>query len=458
MKPINRRSLRSGGLKKQAAYSKEISTVKKSQGAMSPKWENPNYGNYRRRRLQLAFLLLLAALAAFGFWLLRRGTLRDVIVPAVIKSASGSVSVSQAMPPETAKPIMEIPDKVAADLPVADDPSNQKMNAARQEADALFAEGKFTAALEAYHQLAVTDPYSRGRAGICLAQLGRWSEAVVELQAAVSALPDNFVMRKLLARALYRQNELELALEQVQAGLAILADAELLELQAKLEKEIRVQRNYDDARTANFVVLFDGREHDEMKYTALDILKSAYAEIGKKLDYFPDQPITVILYTARDFSEVTSAPIWSGGVFGKLDGKIRVPVQGAAGNEQALRRVLYHEYTHALLYSLAPNCPLWLHEGLAQYCCGDKPVNIGQIIPLPLLINGFPSEAHAAFAAYMECLQVVYDLVEEYGMPRLRQLLNKLSSGNDLDTAFAAAYGHPFSRWAKNWRPLKREE
>jgi hypothetical protein len=219
-----------------------------------------------------------------------------------------------------------------------------------------------------------------------------------------------------------------------------------------------VQRNYDDARTANFVVLFDGREHEEMKTVVLDILKSAYAEIGKELDYFPGQPISVILYTASDFSDVTRAPVWAGGMFGKLDGKIRVPVQGAEGREQELRRVLCHEYTHALLYFLAPACPLWLEEGLAQYFSGDESVNAGQAIPLPMLAKGFPRESRAALVAYLESLQVVVDLVEEHGMARLRRLLDGLGSGGDVETAFVAAYGQPFSRWAAQWRPVLHEE
>ena len=270
--------------------------------------------------------------------------------------------------------------------------------------------------------------------------------------------PDDFAARKWLAQVLYRRNELVEALEQVRAALALQNDKELLEMQAKLEKEIQVQRNYDDARTANFVVLFDGYEHEEMKHTVLDILKSAYAEIGKELDFFPSQPISVILYTAKDFSDVTRAPEWAGGMYGQLDGKIRVPVQGAGGRERELRRVLNHEYTHALLYAMAPNCPFWLQEGLAQYCSGDQAVNAGQVIPLKLLAKGFPREPRAAMVAYLESLQVVEDLVEEYGMARLRRLLVKLSGGSDLEEAFAAAYGQPFSRWAGQWRPVQREE
>ncbi len=229
-------------------------------------------------------------------------------------------------------------------------------------------------------------------------------------------------------------------------------------MKAKLQKEIRVQRNYTNARTDDFVVLFDGYEHDGIKREVLDILKDAHAEIGKELDHFPEQPISVILYTARSFSDVTSAPLWAGGLFGKIDGKIRLPVQGTEGQQTALRRLLYHEYTHALLFSMAPDCPLWLHEGLAQFLSGDKPVRTGQVIPLTLLVDGFPSETRAAYAAYMESLQAVHDLLEEYGMPRLRRLLIKLGGGSDLDTAFASVYGQPFSRWAKNWRPLPRQE
>lgn len=269
---------------------------------------------------------------------------------------------------------------------------------------------------------------------------------------------DDFAALKEQALALYRQNDLEAAQRQAQEALALHRDNELSELLEKLEREIRVQRDYDRARTANFIVLFDGYEHDEVKRTVLDILKGAYAEIGKELNYFPEQPITVILYTAKDFSDVTLAPQWAGGMFGQLDGKIRVPVQGASGQEQALRRVLSHEYTHALLFAMAPECPLWLHEGLAQYYSGEQAVNAGQLLPLGMLADSFPGDARLAAAAYMESLQAVTDLVNEHGMPPLRRLLAGLAAGKGLEAAFAAAYGEPFSRWSAEWRRVERGE
>ena len=269
---------------------------------------------------------------------------------------------------------------------------------------------------------------------------------------------DDFAALKAQALVLYRQNDLENALERARAALSLRNDDELRELQAQWTREIVVQRNYDDARTAHFVVLFDGYEHEEMKHAVLGILKDAYADIGKELNYFPSEPVTVILYTGKDFSDVTRAPEWSGGMFGKVDGKIRLPVHGAEGQEQTLRRVLFHEYVHALLHSLAPGTPMWLHEGLAQFLSGDEAVNVGQLIPLGLLAKGFPRQARPAYVAYMESLQAVQDLVDEYGMPRLRRLLDGLGAGKGIEASFAAAYGQTFSRWAAEWRPVERGE
>ncbi len=276
--------------------------------------------------------------------------------------------------------------------------------------------------------------------------------------ASAGVVPEDFAGRKALALSLYRQNDLERAKRMAQSALALQRDDALIALLMKLDQEIHVQRSYDNARTANFTILFDGYEHDEIKHAVLGILKEAYAEVGKALSYFPAEPITVILYTGKDFADVTRAPEWVGGMFGQLDGKIRVPVQGIAGPERLLRRVLYHEYVHALLHSLAPGTPMWLHEGLAQYLSGERGVSVGQVIPLSRLIGGFPNDARAATAAYMVSLQAVSDLIDERGMAAMRRLLNELDSGKGIEEAFAAAYGQSFSRWAASWRPVVHKE
>ncbi len=373
---------------------------------MSCDWQNPHYDHQRTQRRRT--LLVLAGLLAIAivlsvYWLLNRGASGVATEPTVSQSAFAPRQV----PMETPEAENESPSDFPLETP-----------------------------------LASPEPVPRAR----------------DQQPAAPGGGDDFAALKAQALSLYRQNDLETALERVQAALALQRDNELLELQAQLKREIEVQRNYDNARTANFVVLFDGYEHEEMKRTVLDILKDAYAAIGKELDYFPSEPVTVILYTGKDFSDITRAPEWSGGMFGKVDGKIRLPVQGAEDQERALRRVLTHEYVHALLHSLAPATPMWLHEGLAQFLSGDEAVNVAQLIPLGLLAGGFPRQARLAYVAYMESLQAVQDLVEEHGMPRLRRLLDGLSAGKGIDASFAVAYGQSFNRWAAEWRPAPREE
>ena len=378
---------------------------------MAPSWQNPNYERERLRRRSLAVIasVLLVATAAAAWQLSRRDAQpgppapSDAAMPA--RPAAGSTAASHGSP---AAPDANSGAATQPEQPITD------------EFD-LDADG-------------APWPASEGLA------------------------PDDFAGRKALALSLYRQNDLPGAQRAAKSALALQRDDDLIDLLVKLDQEIRVQRDYDDARTVHFTVLFDGYEHDEVKATVLGCLKDAYGEIGKELGHFPAEPVTVILYTGKDFSDVTRAPEWVGGMFGRLDGKIRVPVQGIAGQEAALRRVLFHEYAHALLYSMAPGCPMWLHEGLAQHLSGERGVSVGQVIPLGLLVGGFPRDARAAAAAYMESLQAVSDLIDERGMPPLRRLLKELGAGKSLEEAFAAAYGKPFSRWASRWRPVESRD
>jgi len=375
---------------------------------MSPDWRNPNYERElkrRRFRVALAFLVL-ATLAAAALGLLRDKA--PAVVPAAARPGPDAVAPGvPGLPPEAADAAWDgepltggMDEGIPEDQPAAGD---------------LPAPGP-------------ADPPQAGESG------------------------DRFETFKERALSLYRQNDLQGAQEQAQAALALRRDEELIEMLLRLRREIQVQRDYDGARTENFTVLFDGYEHEEIKVLVLDILKEAYAGVGKALNHFPGEPVTVILYTGRDFSDVTRAPGWASGMFGRSDGKIRLPVQNAAGRERLLRRVVTHEYVHALVHALAPAAPLWLHEGLAQYLSGDRAVNAAQVIPLALLADGFPQDARAAYAAYMVSLQAVSDLIEERGMPPLRRLLDELGAGRGLEEAFAASYGRPFSRWAASWR------
>ena len=97
----------------------------------------------------------------------------------------------------------------------------------------------------------------------------------------------------------------------------------------------------------------------------LKALERAYNRVGTDLSYYPSVRVPVILYTKKDYRSLTASPEWSGGLY---DGKIRLPIGGAAHMTPMLRGVLFHEYTHVVVRELTKgNCPSWLNEGLAEY-------------------------------------------------------------------------------------------
>jgi hypothetical protein len=59
------------------------------------------------------------------------------------------------------------------------------------------------------------------------------------------------------------------------------------------------------------------------------VLNAAFWRIGEMLGAYPSASINVVLYSERQFHDITGAPEWAAGGF---DGQIRMPVHGAAQN------------------------------------------------------------------------------------------------------------------------------
>jgi hypothetical protein len=99
---------------------------------------------------------------------------------------------------------------------------------------------------------------------------------------------------------------------------------------------------------------------------ALSVLDEGRRSICGELGLTTDRRITVVLLAPAAFRALTGNPRW---VRGAYDGRILVPVGGAAdgGGLPALRAVLLHELTHALLReAVGASLPPWFEEGLAE--------------------------------------------------------------------------------------------
>jgi hypothetical protein len=185
------------------------------------------------------------------------------------------------------------------------------------------------------------------------------------------------------------------------------------------------------------------------------MLEAIYWQVGGALGAYPPDVLTVVLYSNEQFRDITQSPSWAGGAF---DGRIRVPIAGRM-EERALRRVLAHEFTHAVVRSLAPRgVPQWLNEGLAvlmeQGDAAGRTVGADAVVPpLARLEGSFtnlsPAEARSAYATSAAATQA---LLDRGGPMVIYNLLTNLGNGMRFDEAFERAALLPYREFAQTWR------
>lgn len=332
----------------------------------------------------------------------------------------------------------------------ADHDEAEDTTASIEEAIRSFNTGDYETALRLFMEASARNAAALTGAGLAYYKLGRYREAIRSLEDALQTGEEEFVTRKFLAMAYYKTDELEKSIRHAEHALAIREDSELQLLHKKLSSELRAQSNRVDEATLHFKVIFDGYEHGDMSRTVLGILEDAYRSLGRKMDHFPLESVTVVLYTRKEFFDVTRLPAFTAGAY---DGKIRLPIKGLEEqNQETLRHVLFHEYAHALVQSMTPNAPLWVNEGLAEYLAPRGLERTGQVIPLASLERSFPmDDQRLTTIAYMESFSAVSDLIEEYGIYRLREFLFSLGRGEDVDQAFSSSFFISYRDFVSKW-------
>lgn len=283
-----------------------------------------------------------------------------------------------------------------------------------------------------------------------------------ELTRAAELSPKDATAYQVLGELFYRKDDLDTAASYWEKAVALNPGA--ADIRARLErirKEHRTEKDFNRDVTSHFLIKYEGREKIEAGKIILRILEDAYGEVGRGLSYYPDRELQVILYSGRQFQEVTDAPGWSGGIY---DGKIRIPIGGIEQETPGLRRLLYHEYTHAVVRSITPRCPTWLNEGLAQFFEGDELDNrkkealkrVAQAGKLPSLVELEGSfmglGTTQAQYAYLFSLSSVRYMVDSFGMYRVKTVLEELGKGADTGTAVSSGIMLSYEEFDRGWK------
>ncbi len=287
-------------------------------------------------------------------------------------------------------------------------------------------------------------------------------EAERALQNALEREPRQKRALEVLGDLAYRRDDLAAAVHHWERALAIdPSDQALSGRLERVRREHRTEEGFNKDATGRFSVKYEGRERIEAGRIVLRLLEDAYGDIGREISFFPDREVGVILYTDRQFREVTDAPDWSSGIY---DGRIRIPIGGIERETPGLRAVLYHEYTHAVVHAITPRAPVWLNEGLAQHFEGReiggrqrellrRMLRQNALPPLSALEGSFLSYGGGqAGQAYLVSLSAVRYMIDRYGMHRVRRVLDALAAGEDASRALGTGLMASAEEFERGWR------
>jgi hypothetical protein len=329
----------------------------------------------------------------------------------------------------------------------------------------LIKSGDYDAARKAFERaIQHDDSFFSAHLGLGVAyyHIGDDSNAEHELKRAAEISPKEATPYQFLGELFYRKDDLRTAVSYWEKAVALNPSESVLRARLeRIRKEHKAEKNFNREVTSHFLTKYEGRERIATGRVVLRILEDAYGEVGRALSFYPDREIQVILYSGQQFQEVTDAPRWSGGIY---DGKIRIPIGGIEKETSGLRRLLYHEYTHAVVHAIAPRCPTWLTEGLAQYFEGkklgpgqravlQKIVKAGELPSLESLEGSFMGLGSSqAQYAYVFSLSAVNYMIDSFGMYRVRRVLDELSGASDTSDALSRGIMLSSGEFERRWK------
>lgn len=232
---------------------------------------------------------------------------------------------------------------------------------------------------------------------------------------------------------------------------------------AQLNQELPIESSFERLSQAYFDVRYEEALERPVGFDVRDALLEARRSIGSNLAYWPTHKFVVLVYTADQFQALRrEMPDWVGAYF---DGKIRMPLPSNQLDQAAVKQILFHEYTHALIHDLTKGtCPIWLNEGLAEYeGRTQRPGSLERLtaahranalIPWPELSEHISTTrpAEEVVLAYEQSYSLVAYLVGRYGFWRIRRILKAITEGKSWEEVLPQELRLKLSRVEANWR------
>ena len=330
-----------------------------------------------------------------------------------------------------------------------------------REAWTALANGQNKTAADIFRRALTSDPNNPqlflGAATAAYADR-RDDDARAALDRALSLDPKLPSARQLMGRVLHRRGDLLDAIRTYESlARDPAADATTQPTLDRWRREFDVQLRMQQTFGDRFAVSFEGPAEESLAANAIASLTRALDRICAILNTYPTRTIPVVLYTSEQFTDITRAPAWAAAAY---DGTIRVPMRGALGDDAELDRVLAHEFTHALVHTLAASAiPTWLNEGVAAALESSdigwarRTVAQAKPVSLTVLSRSFSQfTGGQARLAYATSALAVQRMLDDAGGIAVANLIHDLGDGVDFETAFARRIQRNFDEFQSSFR------
>lgn len=302
--------------------------------------------------------------------------------------------------------------------------------------------------------------------GMVYFKRGFFDEAIVVLDPAAEKFKSAEAYY-LKGRICYTQGKFDEAVENLEASVKYGKNGEYskaaAELLKKVKKEAKVEGNFQSQSLYHFKIQFDGEKRNDVKVDKVaQFLEEAYNEVGSYFNHYPEAPTQVIIYSKSQFKQASDSPVWVAGLY---DGKIRLPLNDILTNADELKKLILHEYTHAVIFNLSRGyCPVWLNEGFAQTLEGEgisekqaanikKQISKKQIFDMKSLEGSFMgiTPESSVVLAYDQSLSFTGFLIEKIGQSQLVEILPEFSHGKSMQQIFEENFYSSYEKLQAEW-------
>lgn len=221
------------------------------------------------------------------------------------------------------------------------------------------------------------------------------------------------------------------------------------------------------------IYYYQTKNYDLANFTVYS-MESAYKQLSEDFDHEIADRIQVIIYDSHnDFSQtnVVPLPVDAEGIGGVTDAYKNRVTMPYTGNYADFRSTLHHELVHAVMNDMfyggnvqsrlsgnALQIPLWYSEGISEYTSLGWDTNTDMWIRDATINNYLPPISRlGGYFAYRGGQSVWNYIAEEYGRPKITEIMQTLHNQRNLEVTMNRTLGLSLEELSERWQDFYRK-